>query len=254
MHDNVPSPPSSIGSYGSYATLLPTLGASRPFARFNHYVVATDPQDAKLAIGETSDSKALPAMNIHKNISTINPRATKEQLDPNFKVYGSKCFKPGQVFKVLWAEPKGKTSSAGTTVTRHDLETKYRGENAYTSVRRFIIVAADVGHCQCLPILTYGGKATLRLGVKPEVHAIVYMDGQLPQPLPGEALSLEPIKVNPKTNRDKLDPASRVNYAKIYTVEHNVKVQFIGKISDTSRRTFMNDFDLVWDQKRKMPG
>jgi hypothetical protein len=39
-----------------------------------------------------------------------------------------------------------------------------------------------------------------------------------------------PIKVVPSDGRHKLDHASRLNYAKVYTVEYNVKVWFIGKI------------------------
>jgi len=33
---------------------------------------------------------------------------------------------------------------------------------------------------------------------------------------------------------DKLDPASRLNYEKIYTVEHNVKVCFVGRLASKS--------------------
>jgi hypothetical protein len=66
------------------------------------------------------------------------------------------------------------------------------------------------------------------------------------------ALNKSAIKVIPKTPRDKLDPASRVNYAKIYTVEHNVKVQFIGQIAGSDRWRFNTDFDATWAAKRLM--
>lgn len=78
------------------------------------------------------------------------------------------------------------------------------------------------------------------------------MSNTTPKALKGESLALKPIKVKPKTPRDKLQPQSRINYAKIYTVEHNVKVFFIGEISDSSKRRFMTDFDVVWVKKRKM--
>lgn len=51
--------------------------------------------------------------------------------------------------------------------------------------------------------------------------------------------------MEPKTYRDQLDPTSRLNYAKIYTVEYNVKVCFIGKIHEDSRKYFNRDFNLT---------
>jgi hypothetical protein len=43
-----------------------------------------------------------------------------------------------------------------------------------------------------------------------------------------------PIRVQPYTIRHKLEAASRLNYAKVYTIEHNVKVWFIGEIHGDS--------------------
>ncbi|KAG4435066.1 hypothetical protein IFR05_009456 [Cadophora sp. M221] len=210
-------------------------------------------QNPNTESGGSRENTPQPGKDIHKNIHTLEPSQSKETLNPEFQVHHSRYFRPGQVFKVLWAEPEGnKASSSATAVTSYTVETRFEGENVYTSIRRFVIVAADNGHCQCLPILTYGGYATLKNGVKADSHAIVHMGNPAPAPLPGELLSLQPIKLKAKTPRDKLEPASRINYAKIYTVEHNVKVLFIGEVSRSSERTFMTDFDQVWDKKRKM--
>jgi hypothetical protein len=71
----------------------------------------------------------------------------------------------------------------------------------------------------------------LKNGVKPEHHCIIYT-GDSPESFKNEPDTFNgPIRMGPKTSRDKLDPASRLNFAKVYTVEHNVKVYFIGKIS-----------------------
>lgn len=51
--------------------------------------------------------------------------------------------------------------------------------------------------------------------------------------------------MDPLTSQDKLLPASRVNYSKVYTVEHNVKVCFIGKIHEESEKTFFTDFKRI---------
>ena len=65
-------------------------------------------------------------------------------------------------------------------------------------------------------------------------------------------LSKDAIRVISRNPRDKLEADSRVNYGKIYTVEHNVKVLFIGKLAKESERTFMTDFDATWNNKPKI--
>jgi hypothetical protein len=58
-----------------------------------------------------------------------------------------------------------------------------------------------------------------------------------------ETLLKSAIRIDPKTPRDKLDPLSRLNYAKIYTVEYNVKVCFVGNIHENSVKYFVRDFN-----------
>jgi hypothetical protein len=41
------------------------------------------------------------------------------------------------------------------------------------------------------------------------------------------------IRVKPENSSHKLDATSRLNYAKIFTIEHNVKVWFIGKVVES---------------------
>ena len=99
------------------------------------------------------------------------------------------------------------------------------------------------------PILTYGHQGALKGGASLDSHAMVYMSEEGdkdPEPRPGEHLTRDPIRVVPKTHRDKLHADSRINYAKIYTVEHNVKVLFIGEVHKRSRGRFMTAFNDVW--------
>jgi hypothetical protein len=100
------------------------------------------------------------------------------------------------------------------------------------------------------PILTYKRQGTTKPGIKHDDHAIIYTTENPPEPVPGESLLLNPIRVIPKTPRDKLEPQSRLNYAKIYTVEHNVKVLFIGQVDTACLSTFVIDFDGVWYSKK----
>jgi len=171
-----------------------------------------------------------------------------------------------QVFKILWTEPKGAGSSKRTEIV--PLPMAY-GESFYSSIRRFVIIQPVRGHCLCLyvisllyvetgpilifkrPILTYRGQGTSKHGANAQDHAIIYTEvkgkkDQRVTELPHEKkLTKTPIRVEPRTPRDLLDPASRLNYAKIYTIEYNVKVCFIGKIHEESMKYFVRDYNLA---------
>jgi hypothetical protein len=91
-------------------------------------------------------------------------------------------------------------------------------------------------------------------GVDRADHAVIYTGSDPPELVKGETpLLLRPVKVIPKTPRDKLEKESRINYAKIYTVEHNVKVHFIGRITDSDHHSFVADSDAAWYRKRLLP-
>jgi hypothetical protein len=49
----------------------------------------------------------------------------------------------------------------------------------------------------------------------------------------------EPLEVDPEQFDERLHPKSRLDFGKIYTVEHNVKVLPIGKISEASMPNFI---------------
>jgi len=61
-------------------------------------------------------------------------------------------------------------------------------------------------------------------------HSIVFTGKNPPKPLKGEHGMLQPIKVVPKTRSDKLQAESRINFGKVYTVEHNCKVYDFGNV------------------------
>ncbi|PMD49670.1 uncharacterized protein K444DRAFT_576831 [Hyaloscypha bicolor E] len=180
-------------------------------------------------------------------IRTRDPDTSREEFDPHYKVHDPWAFRWGKVFKVLWAEPKdenGEGSDSGGSVTvRKDA----RGEEIFAKVRRFVIIKAAEGHCICLPINTYSGQGVNKKGVHADHHAIIY-SGRRPVAFRGEkekGLTMRSIKVSPDNARHKLDDASRLNYAKTYTVEYNVKVWFIGKVSADSEWQIRTDFNRV---------
>lgn len=95
--------------------------------------------------------------------------------------------------------------------------------------------------------MTYGGQGVNKRGVNARHHTIIYTSSK-PVAFPGEmekGLTRKPIRVEPTNARHKLDRASRLNYAKPYTVEHNVKVWFIGKIHSESSWRLGTDYNQI---------
>lgn len=93
------------------------------------------------------------------------------------------------------------------------------------------------------PILTYGGQGTAKPGVKSGHHAIIYSTDSPPSKLSEEPeLGNTPIRIEVASPRHTFDPASRLNYAKVYTVEHNVKVCFVGRVHGDSHSTLKGDY------------
>jgi hypothetical protein len=83
------------------------------------------------------------------------------------------------------------------------------------------------------PIATYGSQATLKKGLSKaeiEAHAVIYMVGTSSDAAPGEKIVKNPIAVKPATEDQKLHAKSRINFDKIYTIEHNVRVMNVGKV------------------------
>lgn len=91
------------------------------------------------------------------------------------------------------------------------------------------------------PIYTYNGQGVAKRGVNVQDHAIVYTQGRDPRPDPREPpMTKRPLEFVPSTPDQILDPMSRLNFGKIYTVEHNVKVLKVGHISSRSMAAFTN--------------
>lgn len=102
------------------------------------------------------------------------------------------------------------------------------------------------------PILTYRGQGTTKPGVKSQHHAIIYTESASNNPMSAPSvfagehpLQNGPICVKPMDLRYMLDPTSRVNYAKVYTVEHNVKVAFTGRIHEPRRDKFIGTYRRI---------
>jgi len=106
--------------------------------------------------------------------------------------------------------------------------------------------------CLCLSIQTYRRQGVAKYGVIKNHHSIIYT-GSSPQmktdeqPRGEEAGMRRPVLVEAKSKTEKMDKTSRVNYAKIYTVEHNVKVYDFGQVERGYLNRLITQFQAVFD-------
>ncbi|KAL1841931.1 hypothetical protein VTJ49DRAFT_6322 [Mycothermus thermophilus] len=164
----------------------------------------------------------------------------KIRLSAEYVVESSKRFLPGEVFKVLWCEPHGSGGSKTEKVAFTHNMVERDGKLFYQGFRRFIIVRTYEGHSHCVPILTYGRQACKKNGVKPDKHGIVHQHNKDPRRLKGEPrLGIPPVRVKLYERAEKISVESRINYSKVYSIEHNVRVFFIGSV-------VKSDFDDIF--------
>jgi hypothetical protein len=82
------------------------------------------------------------------------------------------------------------------------------------------------------PIHTYGGRGTAKRDIIVEKHAVIYTGNNPPALLPNEPaqrlLEKTPIRVDPEGHF--LHKASRINFGKVHTLEHNRKVLPVGRV------------------------
>ncbi len=153
----------------------------------------------------------------------------------------SRFFKIGRVFKTLWTEPAGNVSDDEEPY----VIASHFGQKAYTKVRRFVVVREMQACCLCLALYTYKGQGTLKIGVKSQDHAAVFAAGGSPTTKPGEVMDKDPFPIIVENWRETVDPMSRLNFGRVYTVEHNVKVLKVGRIPDEDLSRLNKYFSLT---------
>jgi hypothetical protein len=94
------------------------------------------------------------------------------------------------------------------------------------------------------PIQTYKGRATTRPGIFASDHGVIHTSPKAPNLLPREYLNKYSIKVL-FSGDELLEPESRVNYARPYAVEHNVKVLDVGMVLESHRYLIVAYFDMA---------
>ena len=201
----------------------------------------TDP--ALLQSGIVARSRLLPSDN-----------EVYERLFRSFRLRDQprKFFTVGKVFHVLWVEPAGESNTqvtgleVGTTIGRF-------GERAFSKVRRFVVVREGDNYCSALPITSYGHRGVGKPGVNKSEHSIIHTTKDPPEPLSAElptrgeeGMRPHAIRVDSDDPVDKLDALSRLDYGKVHTIQHNIKVKAFGKVHPKSMFALINQFGNVW--------
>ena len=171
--------------------------------------------------------------------------------DALYKQRSRKFFKCGRVFLMFWSEPAGGIS---TSTSRHfEASVKIYNEQAYTKIRRFVVIREGENYCHAVPITTYGGRGVAKHGVSKSDHCIVYTGRTAPSakwdehPRPGES-GMRPIaiRVDPDSSAEELDEMSRIDLCDITRVEYNAMVASYGQVNEQSMPDLLEAFTTVW--------
>ena len=175
---------------------------------------------------------------------------TVDELDIRYTIRSNSAgfFIIGRVFATPWHTALG---AHGAQVMQKWVVKDCFGESILTHIQRMVVVKEGHGFSWCVPITTYQGKGVAKPGLNEgdrRAHAIIYMEGSSPRPTAAEKgmMNKRPIAVHAAANDQKLDTMSRINFGKVHTIEHNVKVMNVGRISHDD----LDDFKHYWNQHR----
>lgn len=175
----------------------------------------------------------------------------KETLNPKYykRPDAKKFFVKGRVFALLWHQSAGQSRS-GLELSEAQYSTTGKfGERVFSHIQRMAVVRERHGYCICVPINTYNGNGVLKRGLTDKecrAHSIIHSSDKNPACKAGERalMTKKPIMVNMANPEQKLDEMSRIHFGKAHTVEWNVKVMNVGKVSPDSLANFMGYYQL----------
>jgi hypothetical protein len=166
----------------------------------------------------------------------------------------SMFFKVGRVFEMLWPDIVGDGATQVTSLEQSDQPATSRVISS--KVRRFVIIRENRDYCSALPVATYGKQGVGKPGVVKSEHCVIYTGSQPPQISQQEIPSMEEgamrtpaLKLDPSDPTEKLDPMSRVDFGKVYTIAHAVMVKSLGSLGSRSIGTLKSHFKQVWALK-----
>ncbi|KAK4966483.1 hypothetical protein LTR42_011648 [Elasticomyces elasticus] len=157
------------------------------------------------------------------------------------------------MFQAQYGEPAGE-STPSSAYSNASMPVIF-GNAVYSKVRRFVVVREAEHFCSALPITNYGSRGVSKVGTKKSEHSIIHTGRLPPQPTPGERPSRDEhgmrsraIRVNPDRPDKQLDAMSRLDYAKVHTIQHNIKVAPVGVVHPDSMAALLSQFQEVWNE------
>jgi hypothetical protein len=160
--------------------------------------------------------------------------AKQDGLDGSYKVRKKdykKFFRVGRVFSTVWSEG---VSGITDTLSRTTYLAAY-GERVHSVLRRFVVVRQHDRFCTCLPVSSYRPNGKI-----PSLGDYGIISSQKP-PRAVEGITKKPVHVHLAKGVGPLWD-TLVNYARIYTVEMNVKVKDVGDLDPESKRVLGLNF------------
>ncbi|KAN0095181.1 hypothetical protein V8E51_015892 [Hyaloscypha variabilis] len=239
---------SSASYYGAGHALAPAGSAS---AALNPYSSPRNAQGVVRDLGSAFSGMNLnpipEGVHAQRHIRKAPGSMSYETLDPRYRQVPEEDQKDfwriGRVFMMLWTEPAGpQVPPGGGTRNGSHISTTWLGQEAYSEIRRFVVIQEGWGSNICSPIQTYSNQATLKSNLPDrQQHAIIYTSRECPKEYSykaqdgstvREGLTKDPIRVQSEQEGPEgiLHPLSRLNYSKIYTVENYVRVLNIGMV------------------------
>lgn len=193
-------------------------------------------------------------------VEYTNANARKVGLTDDFKIYrgkdAKKFFCKGRVFMAFIHKEQSEiqTQANAEAQNSHVVWNEKLGVNILSYKQRYVVVKEGTVFVRAVPINTDRGQGMFKSGFKPHeiaAHAIAYTTPK-PETLSGRCegqlvqepkMVKEPIRVVPydkDLNECKLERASRINFMKPTTIEHNVRVFNVGRVHADSMPFLIN--------------
>lgn len=197
-----------------------------------------EPKDSRTRHGKEPDPKSGDLASEISKPSFQGTRGEEERLDPRYfrrnpREAGA-LLKVGRVFAILRHSEYSGDGGLGQVKWK---QTTKLGVEIFSHICRMVVVKECHGFVWAIPINTYSGHGVGKRGFNQadiDAHAIIYMQPERPRAIAREpSMRKTPIKVIP-VGGETLDAASRINFSKPHSIDHNVKFLNIGKVAQES--------------------
>ncbi|KAK4892805.1 hypothetical protein LTR27_008719 [Elasticomyces elasticus] len=164
------------------------------------------------------------------------PTGPHRSLDPAFKMRRDpkRFFVVGKVFRGVWSEPSElrvpSTSCASEAWSQDSF-----GLWVHTKVRLFVVIDASDRSCTAVAITSYNSQGVDKPGVNASDHSVIYTGRTVPVAPESCASMMQPYPIwVDQDSVEKLDPMSRLDFRKPYTLHHTLRVKPFGKVNRAS--------------------